>query len=369
MSQIKNKSKRIKSNIAILISQIILCLIALAAITFGVIFLLKLRQAESEKKDLAEQLAVYQNPDDPYYNTSQVQAFVDEARIQGANDAKDTAKQEILDFIKLDLITDNSAIDTIRTLYPDDIVMVDSAQYYFIPIDHTLKSFPLDYAKFETDEKGFISYKDEAVNAEFGIDVSKYQEKINWSKVANSDVDFAIIRVATRGYSEGDIIPDNTFETNIKGALANKIGVSVYFLTQATSNEEAKAEAEFVLDAIEPYKITYPVVLDVEAVGGEKGRGNNLTVEERTEYCITFCEMIRNAGYTPMIYGNLKTFMLMLDMSKLEDYSKWFAGYTDTPYFPYDFDMWQYSDTGRIDGISEPVDLNISFWKKDVQEE
>ncbi len=86
-----------------------------------------------------------------------------------------------------------------------------------------------------------------------------------------------------------------------------------------------------------------------------------MTKEERTEYCIAFCEMIKQAGYTPMIYGNLKTFMLMLDMEKLEDYDKWFAYYDTELYFPYNVRVWQYTDTGVVDGIDTDVDINISF--------
>jgi GH25 family lysozyme M1 (1,4-beta-N-acetylmuramidase) len=84
-------------------------------------------------------------------------------------------------------------------------------------------------------------------------------------------------------------------------------------------------------------------------------------MSERTQYAITFLETIKDAGYDVCIYGNLKTFLLMLDMQQLEDYSKWFAGYTDTPYFPYEMDMWQYTDTGRVDGIPGNVDINIRF--------
>ena len=140
--------------------------------------------------------------------------------------------------------------------------------------------------------------------------------------------------------------------------------VGVYFFTQAVSDAEALEEAQFVIENLAPYAVNFPVVLDVEAVGGKEGRTNNLTVAERTQYAVTFCEAIKEAGYTPMIYGNLKTFMLMLDMERLEDYEKWFAGYDPTKiYFPYDFSIWQYTDTGRVDGINGDVDLNITFGK------
>ena len=191
--------------------------------------------------------------------------------------------------------------------------------------------------------------------------MSKYQGEIDWEKVADDDVEYAFIRLGIRGYSEGEIMEDETFEDNIKGARQNDIDVGVYFFTQATSVEEAEEEAQYVLDTIEPYKVTYPVVIDVEAVNNSDARTKELTKEERTEYCIAFCEMIKNAGYTPMIYGNLKTFMLLLDLEQLEEYEKWFALYDEQVYYPYDFKVWQYTDEGKVDGIDVNVDLNISF--------
>ena len=155
----------------------------------------------------------------------------------------------------------------------------------------------------------------------------------------------------------------------IKGARRNDIDVGVYFFTQATSVEEAEEEAEYVIDAIQPYKVEYPVVIDVEAVSNNNSRTKELTKEERTQYCIAFCEKIKDAGYQPMIYGNLKTFMMMLDLQQLEEYEKWFAFYDEQVYYPYDFKVWQYTDEGKVDGIDGNVDLNISFgdWTDDGQ--
>ena len=120
-------------------------------------------------------------------------------------------------------------------------------------------------------------------------------------------------------------------------------------------------EAEFVLENLEDYEISYPIVLDVEEVTTKNPRTKELTKEDRTKACIAFCERVKEAGYTPMIYGNLKTFLLMLDMEKLEEYEKWFAYYRTPLYFPYEFSVWQYTSTGKVDGISTDVDLNVSM--------
>ena len=127
------------------------------------------------------------------------------------------------------------------------------------------------------------------------------------------------------------------------------------------NKEEAVEEAEFVLEHLGGYDVTYPIVLDVEEVTTKNPRTENLTKQERTEACIAFCERIKEAGYTPMIYGNLKTFLLMLDMEQLEEYEKWFAFYQTPLYFPYEFSVWQYTSTGSVNGIKGDVDMNVSM--------
>jgi GH25 family lysozyme M1 (1,4-beta-N-acetylmuramidase) len=250
----------------------------------------------------------------------------------------------------------------LRYFFPNEVVVADSGQYYFFPISDKLARNTYDAEQFMTQDDGTLQYNENGeVISHKGIDVSKYQGKINWEKVAADDVEYAFVRLGIRGYTEGEIMQDDTFEDNIEGALKNDIDVGVYFFSQATSVEEAEEEAQYVLDMIEPYDVTYPVVLDVEAVSNSKARTVDLTAEERTEYAIAFCEKIKGAGYTPMIYGNLKSFMLMLDLEKLEDYDKWFACYNEDYYYPYEFKIWQYSDVGSVSGISGNVDLNISF--------
>jgi GH25 family lysozyme M1 (1,4-beta-N-acetylmuramidase) len=135
----------------------------------------------------------------------------------------------------------------------------------------------------------------------------------------------------------------------------------VYFFTQAVTVDEALEEAEFVISSISDYDVAYPVVLDIEMVDSTKARANSLTKDERTEIAIAFCEAVRAAGYTPMIYGNVKCFTKMLDMTRLEDYDKWYAFYDDYMYMPYNVSCWQYTEKGSVDGIKGKVDMNISY--------
>ncbi|MBE6861545.1 MAG: glycoside hydrolase [Ruminococcus sp.] len=194
-----------------------------------------------------------------------------------------------------------------------------------------------------------------------GIDVSTHQGDIDWAQVKAAGVEFAIIRVGYRTYGGGEINFDDSFAKNLSEADAAGIKTGVYFFSQAISAEEAIAEADAVIDAIEPYNVTYPVVYDWEIIYDDAARTDNVPVDVLTDACIAFCERVKSAGYTPMIYQNKRTSLFKLDLPRLQDYDFWLAEYNDGPTYFYDFDMWQYSCTGRIPGITGDVDLNISF--------
>ena len=353
-----SKNKRKKTNYII---QIVLCVIALSAITFSLFLLVRYYQLRQTAEALQARIDVYTDPEDPYLSRSEADALISEAELKAYDEGVATGQNDLLASIKAQLIESDSTMDTIKEMYPDELIVVDHDEILFYPILDSLKHHAYADEDFYLDSDGRIKYHGKEASTETWIDVSRFQEKINWSKVADDGIDAAIIRLGYRGYSKGDIMDDDTYEYNIDGALDNGLKVGVYFLTQATSDSEAEEEAEYVLDHIRGYRLDCPIVLDVELVGGDDGRGNALSMEERTQYAITFLERIEAAGYDTCIYGNLKTFLLMLDMEKLEDRSKWFAGYTETPYFPYAMDMWQYTDTGRVDGISGDVDINIRF--------
>ena len=212
-------------------------------------------------------------------------------------------------------------------------------------------------------ESGEYQYVENGqVTSHKGIDVSKFQGDIDWEAVAADGVEFAFIRVGNRGYGEaGKLVEDDRFEENIEGALQAGIKVGVYFYTQAVNEEELLEEANLVLEKIAPYKIECPVVYDVEKVSGASGRMNSLSVEERTNLTLLFCETIEEAGYTPMIYYNMEMATLMLNLEALEGYDKWFAYYNADFYYPYDYKIWQYTHNGKVNGIEGEVDLNICF--------
>lgn len=358
----KNKKKRRRSENGILIGSIILCLVTLSAITICLMTVFRYRAVQMENTVVMNELESIRMDETVTYTQGEVDAMIAHAVAEEAERTTKEVSDEFLDKLKELMLSGDGTMAMLRYFYPNDIVVADAGEYYFFPILDELAHNTYDLNKFMPDGNQIMHYYENGEEiARKGIDVSKYQGKIDWAKVASDDVDYAFIRLGIRGYTEGAIQEDETFETNIKGARKNDIDVGVYFFTQAVSVEEAEEEAQYVLDMIEPYRVDYPVVIDVEAVTNANARTRELTKEERTEYCIAFCEKIKNAGYEPMIYGNLKTFMLMLDIEQLEDYEKWFAYYDEEPYFPYAFEIWQYTDKGKVDGINTEVDLNISF--------
>ncbi len=359
--QVKIRNRRHRRNeFGILFGSIVLCIITLTAVTFCLILVFKYRASQLENVAVMNELEEMQNR----YTQEEVDVLLSQRLEEASLAASEEAKEELLITMKELMLSGEGAVHMLRQFFPEEVVLADNNQYYFFPIMDTLARHSYEQAGFIPTDEGFLEYYENGeLISHKGIDVSRYQEEIEWDKVAGDGIEYAFIRLGIRGYTEGEIVEDETFTYNIEGALDNGIAAGVYFFTQATSVEEAKEEAQYVLDALEPYDVTYPVVLDVEAVTSKNARTADLTMEERTEYCITFCEMIKQAGYTPMIYGNLKTFMLMLDLEKLEEYDKWFAHYDEEFYYPYDFKIWQYTDAGSVAGINGEVDINISFFE------
>lgn len=201
-----------------------------------------------------------------------------------------------------------------------------------------------------------------------GIDVSKWNGKIDWEKVKNAGVKFVIIRCGYRGLSSGSLVVDPYFEENMQGAQDAGLDVGVYFYTQAVNEVEAVEEASMVLTLLKNQYITYPVFFDTEGAGG-KGRASSLDPELRTKICLAFCDTIQSGGYQPGVYASRNWFNHSLDASRLEHNKIWLAEYRSAPTYEGYYDMWQYTSKGQIDGIEGNVDLNISYMKLYEEEE
>ncbi len=212
-------------------------------------------------------------------------------------------------------------------------------------------------------ENGYMEYKDPSVETSWGVDVSKFNNVTNWNKVKEAGFEFAIVRMGYRGYGGGTLQDDNTFKKNIEGALNAGMQVGVYYFTQAISVEEAIEEADAIVDAIRKYNITYPVIFDTEFYSGVDARANYMPAQLRTDIIKAFCERVKNAGYTPMIYSSTNWSLLNYDRSQLDEYDFWYAYYGLNVDYPYHYEILQYTSEGDVPGISGVVDLNISFKK------
>lgn len=183
-----------------------------------------------------------------------------------------------------------------------------------------------------------------------GIDVSYHQGIINWNKVKQAGIEFAIIRI---GYGKYDFQKDKQFENNYKNAKSNGIKVGVYHYSYAVNVDEAKKEADLVIKWLDDRQLDLPVYFDIE----DKSQAS-LSTNLRTEMAKSFCEKIENAGYWAGIYANKNWLETKLDMNYLKDYTVWLAQWTNSATYKGSYAMWQYTSNGTVDGIGGRVDMN-----------
>ena len=210
-----------------------------------------------------------------------------------------------------------------------------------------------------------------------GIDVSKWQGKIDWEKVKQSGIDFAFIRIGYRG-ENGTIYKDDNADYNIQQAQKAGVLVGVYFFSTAVSKAEAVEEAQWTSQAIEGYSISYPVVYDCEGFSRVSSRMHSLTKAERTSNALAFLKEIKNAGYDAMFYGALNELKDSADwdIAKIEKkYKVWVAQYPSTTYpekdapsYNREFHAWQYTNQGSVNGVSGNVDMVVCYFKMKLAE-
>ena len=192
------------------------------------------------------------------------------------------------------------------------------------------------------------------------IDVSHFNGTIDWTKVKGT-VDAVIIRAGYRGYgSAGTLQMDPMFKSHIAGAINAGIPVGIYWCSQAISDAEALAEANYLNNLLQGYNITYPVYLDSETMGPNAcGRADKLTKAKRTVYGLTFCKAMRGYGYMAGLYCSESWYTANIDGAAFAraGFEIWIAKYSSTaPSMA--CDAWQYTSTGKVAGISGNVDLS-----------
>lgn len=202
-----------------------------------------------------------------------------------------------------------------------------------------------------------------------GIDVSKYNKDINWSAVKADGIDYAIVRVGYRGYDGGKIVTDGYFHQNMQNATAAGVKVGAYFFTQAITVQEAIEEAKHCIACVQGYDVKMPIYFDVEPTEGNgvNGRLNTsgLSIKQRTAIAEAFCQTIQDAGYKAGIYSSKSYFLNYLDPDYLATkFDIWLANYASQTTYKGEYQMWQYSSTGSVEGITGYVDMNVFYSQK-----
>lgn len=227
------------------------------------------------------------------------------------------------------------------------------------PPPYTLPPSPYTPEDFYFEGDYLACYKAEV---SLGIDVSHHQGAIDWQKVADAGVEFAIIRLGYRGLTGGALHTDDRMVENLQGARAAGLKVGAYFYSQAVSVEEARQEAAYALELLGDTALELPLVFDWE----QEKRTENVPISVATACAVAFCEEVSAAGYQPMVYFNGYQAKNLMDMEQLEGYPWWLAMYDIRAEFPCRMDIWQYSCTGSIPGIQGNVDLNLRFPEETV---
>lgn len=191
-----------------------------------------------------------------------------------------------------------------------------------------------------------------------GIDISSHNGDVDMEKIKTAGIEFIILRL---GYGKNQSQMDKNFQKNYESAMKNNIPVGIYLYSYATNIEDAKKEAQLVLNNINNIKIEYPIFIDMEDADGYKEK-HNVNYNTCIDICEQFCTVIEEAGYYTGIYANLDWLNNKINSSKLDRFDKWVAQWNTACLYKKQFGMWQYSNTGKINGISGNVDLNYAIY-------
>ena len=248
----------------------------------------------------------------------------------------------------------------LRKFYPSQTIIrseMSSVIYHVFEYVENRAKEP-EKAEQDTEDSGLAERPE---NALFGVDVSSHNGEINWRKAADSGVEFAMIRVGYRGYTEGKLYLDDRFLENLRGAINAGLKVGVYFFSQAVSREEAVEEAELLLDALDGMPLALPVVYDYEPMNYERSRTKDLDADVITSCMKAFCRRVERDGYSSMVYLYKHMIDSCYRLSDLQNETLWYARYKSELGLDYHVDMWQYTNAGEVDGFPGSVDLNWYF--------
>ncbi|MBQ8054398.1 MAG: hypothetical protein IJ198_11435 [Lachnospiraceae bacterium] len=320
-----------------------MCLITMASLAMTVILFVRLERLRNETRI-----------EGTVYTDGQIEKIKYEASEQERN--------RILLDIQSSFESGNSTISMLRDLFPGDLVVMWEGRYYFYPVDRNLQKNPFSATDFKLTTDGGMEYigDNPGVKVNRGIDVSSLNGEIDWEKVSEDRIAFAMIRAAVRN-GDGELEADEMFEENMSGAKSVGIRTGCYVDLDAAGEEDAEKIANFVLEhlGMTQQEMGAPIAVRVQIPDNSSSLSGH-TREEWTQGVKAFCSTVQKAGYQPVIYSNTAGFHMLLNMNELETFDKWIADYGDYLYFPYNFRCWQYSVKGTVSGIEGDVALDLS---------
>lgn len=250
-----------------------------------------------------------------------------------------------------------------------EVQLNDGAQDVWLPAEENVSPSVISESDFSFDDNGWPVYIGDDYRACRGIDVSELQGTIDWQKVKAAGIDFAFLRIGFRGYGEsGKLVKDENFLKNLTDAQANGVQAGAYFFSQAVCAEEAREEAEFVLEILRGSKLDLPVIFDWERVEQEDSRTREISTAVLDSLGDAFCRCIERSGYRAGIYFSRQLGYYGYDLSDLRDYDWWVADPGTYPAFYYETAFWQYSVDATVPGIDIIVDMDMWFIPKETEE-
>ncbi len=191
----------------------------------------------------------------------------------------------------------------------------------------------------------------------YGIDVSEHQENVDWQQVKAAGIEFVMIRVGWRGYTQGELFADTLAQTHYAGAKAAGLKVGAYIFSQAVTPEEGAEEAAYLLEQTKDWDINMYLALNWEYTG-EESRTAAVDARTLTDITKAFCQRVEQANKRSMVYFDAYLASTRLYLEELRGYPFWLAQYAQEMDFSHPVTMWQYTSTGKVPGIDGDVDLN-----------
>lgn len=257
----------------------------------------------------------------------------------------------------------NLSVEFMQRFTEDYYVYKKNNAYHFQAINPNIPHNSYDWSNLvRHEDSNEVRYVVDGENHGVkGIDVSSYQGDIDWRQVRNDGVRYAFIRLGYRGYGTGVMMTDEYFEKNYKEARDAGVKVGVYFYSQAISIAEAKEEADYVLDVLDGRELDFPIAFDIEGAPNASARTAGMTPAMTTAVVNAFCKRVEAEGYDTILYTYTRYLFTNMEIANLQNHKLWIAQYYKVPFYPYRFQIWQYSSKGRVNGINGDVDLNIMF--------